>query len=534
MRTAIDRLHLGKEKEIDIYAFDGYKEENRFVCPECGEYVFAAVGKRNGFRHYKKKDIECDLRVDGQVACTYFERVGLPLYLQKNGSTFILKIGFYPLNNKLLDLAVSRKAKVVISSGTHYNASQSVFNIDNINFCFDTTTLLPLNFVPLGENNYNIDITDKLLGKQILEYWSDYADGFTSYGALFTYSENGGKKIRRNDTIEANTTYYWMIPSGYFRLRNGLNSNFVSTISLDKKNYDIYSIIVEHKNESEFRALAKFFWDCLRVRLLYVKPEINPLWPPVIKTKQYDISLQCNPRNSALFCSIKSDSDKPVIYQYLGSEYKQIPVHGDETQPKWSILNLSQLIQPYTIDRKYLANSLMICQKSISIFASPQDVFICLSDDVPKTSSDVIYIDKSCRKIEIKSPKKIVVICWNKNKPLNTYNISLDETIEIRLDEKLFEIWVVDNISGHIVCKIKKNLKKHKGDNELIYDSTLLQIIKKYVGEKPMPIPRKYKSIVFAIKKHPICNSLLAKNISRGEIQPSILKNIIEGGLLDE
>ena len=53
MQTAIDRLSVGKEKEINIIDFDGYRATNPFVCPECGEYVFPAVGKKNSFKHPK-------------------------------------------------------------------------------------------------------------------------------------------------------------------------------------------------------------------------------------------------------------------------------------------------------------------------------------------------------------------------------------------------------------------------------------------------------------------------------------------------
>lgn len=57
MRIAIDRLIIGKEEEIDIKDYDGNKKENRFVCPECGEYVFPAVGKKIVLNIIRKKKI---------------------------------------------------------------------------------------------------------------------------------------------------------------------------------------------------------------------------------------------------------------------------------------------------------------------------------------------------------------------------------------------------------------------------------------------------------------------------------------------
>lgn len=32
MKTAIDRLNVGEEKEVSISDFDGYKSVDRFVC----------------------------------------------------------------------------------------------------------------------------------------------------------------------------------------------------------------------------------------------------------------------------------------------------------------------------------------------------------------------------------------------------------------------------------------------------------------------------------------------------------------------
>lgn len=533
MRTAIDRLQLGKEKEVAIYDFDGYRPKNRFVCPECGEYVFPVTGGRNGFSHYKKKDVECNRRVDGQASCTYYERVGLPLYIQRNNHAFELKIGFTPLNDNLLNLAANKKVQVVVSSDLDYSKS-AVFNIDNAGFSSDNTTFKTLDFTPIGDHNYKISISNSALEKQMLAQWSDYADGFTSYGALFTYSETGGKKVHRNDTIEANNTYYWMVPQGNFKARNGIDYKYESSLMLNKKTYDVYSVTLHHKSDKEFSDLVNFFWDCLRVRLLYSKPELIPLWPPVIQTEQYNLSLKPNYKNTAIFCRVKSDSDEPAVYRYYGKEYSLVSVNGRETQSKWVNLILCRFPLPFTVDRKYLANSITLCQKIFDFSLDNSEVLsISTNGDVIPLKREML-IDKYCKELEIKSLKRIDVICWNKNKPVDVFEVGTSEDTNILLNENCSDIWIVEKADNNIICKITREKVRKSAYISAIDDATLSKSINKHIGEPTVLVPREYNRIIYNVKSYPICYSLLAPSILKGEIQTSVLKILIAGGLHNE
>lgn len=121
MQTAIDRLIFGKEEEVNIINFDGYRRHNRFICPECGEYVNPHFGNKNKFfSHPKGKGLDCDKRVDGK-SCTYYERVGLSMYLKKVFDTFELQLALPPLPDNLINLASSKKAKVIISASSHFS-----------------------------------------------------------------------------------------------------------------------------------------------------------------------------------------------------------------------------------------------------------------------------------------------------------------------------------------------------------------------------------------------------------------------------
>lgn len=77
-------------------------------------------------------------------------------------------------------------------------------------FLEDQTTLIPVSFIPKSTLNYTIDISPSDFDDFIRRKWSDYADGFTYDGAIFTCEDNGGKKIRRGDSISTHKSYYLM------------------------------------------------------------------------------------------------------------------------------------------------------------------------------------------------------------------------------------------------------------------------------------------------------------------------------------
>lgn len=534
LQTAIDRLHLGKEKEVHILDFDGYRSKTRFICPECGEYVFPAVGQKNSFKHPKGKGLDCERRVDGQSLCTFYERVGLPLYLRRAEDVFTLNIGFSAVSKELIELASSKKAKLEISSGNYYG-EKNIFNIDSINFPSEAQALLQINFIPPNENNFVISITDNLVGKQLLKYWANYSDGFSFYGALFSFSENGGKKIRKNDTIQPNTKYYWAIPSGHYQNQSGLNGEYISNIYLNRNSYDIYVISINHKNQDDFSKLATYFWNKLKVRLLYVKSEIIPIWPPIIKTEQYCVSLKCNDKSTAQLCKIISDNDKPVVYRYFGNNHSEIPVYRNDEGNYWSALILSKSIQPFTVDRKYLANSILLCQKAIAYF--PKKYTYALIDlDLLRKENDCLFIDNSCTLIKIKSEKRLSVLVWNKYKPLSYHFLQNEESYDILLEKQYFEVWIIDEATQNLLTIIKKNnATKSFGDSFNNFDELdCIRIIKKHAAENPIPIPRKYRNLIINFRTHSKCFPLVSNVVAKGKIQPSILKYFISGGYFNE
>ena len=218
MQYAVDRYVVGKEKEVTAVEFEDKnipERRNRFFCPECGERVF--YRNRGGnhpsqFYHQEKtaQAPECDKRVDGRSGLTLSQRVGLPVFLTCSVSgQFQLNIGFPALGAEILEQATKLGYKVKIFGGSHFRT----VGVNPTNFIEDEMTLIPVDFIPPSSENFEIFAYGEgnIVGLQ--RKWSDYADGFGRGGAVFSYNEMGGKKIRCGDSISTNRDYYAVVRS---------------------------------------------------------------------------------------------------------------------------------------------------------------------------------------------------------------------------------------------------------------------------------------------------------------------------------
>ena len=254
MKTAIDRLSIGVEKEVDILEFDGYKTSTRFVCPECGEYVFAAIGKRNGFRHYKGSGLDCDRRVDNSDSFTFYERVGLPIYLVKENNSFTLNIGFYSLGKDLLQLAQKENLNVIITTNSANNYQKHIIDFT---FFENDVTLKKFDFMPYFGTDYKITLsnTNCTSYSYISQKWSDYADGFLSSGAVFSCFDNKGKKYRKNDTLTTNTEYYLILSDSADKPYGKITLTFEGGLKIGHNHFSVYKIIIPSCKEDEFKTM---------------------------------------------------------------------------------------------------------------------------------------------------------------------------------------------------------------------------------------------------------------------------------------
>ena len=363
MRYAVDRITAGTEKGVDANEFSSMSyipfKLSRFFCPECGETVYwrAQGGTHSShFFHKTKTETtpECDKRVDGRSELFIYERVGLPLYLSSVGRIFQLNIGFPSVGNDAISAAANRRISVKIASSTH---NRTVM-INQSNFIPDRMTLIPVNFVPINGENYKITTEG---GFWYNRKWSDYADGFAYAGAIFSYGESGGKKIRRGDSISPSSHYY-VVTKQLMSFYSEVQYSFVSNIRLNNDDYKIYemAISISHKDAGRYSLISSYFREYYGVWLLDTVPEITPLWPPVVER---DVLIPTT--HNSLMCSVTTGNSEPSVFTYTGNVVNSLPVVTDKRNNhtlKISLLGNETII---SVDRKYVGREVTIQKKKI-------------------------------------------------------------------------------------------------------------------------------------------------------------------------
>jgi hypothetical protein len=368
MRRAIDNYMVGKQKEVNADEFYGLSistSQRRFICPECGEYV--ALVYREGirfFRHTNRTEASpfCDERIDGISGLSLYERVGLPIYLKGDrNSQFELFIGFYALGEDALLSAYNNNLAVIVKADCSWMTGElSVkYNIDTTSFYADQTTLKLISFVPSPGENYKINYSSLNTPKSIKQKWSDYVDGFTSYGAIFTYGENGGRKLRKGDTITTDEKYLLATPENYTPRYKGLVSESVGKLKLQNGMFNIHEICFSSKGSSEidFINFSNYCFNNLRVTLLHKQPEVLPIWPPSsVVDRSYAVF--CN--SSEVICGVSSGNDMPTVFEYNGNEAIQIKVHTTSSGKNYICINLNSINKPISVDRKLSGNNIFL------------------------------------------------------------------------------------------------------------------------------------------------------------------------------
>ena len=320
MRTAIDNYSIGRQKEVDANSFRKQTinvSHKRFICSECGELV--GLSKRGHFYHTKKTidSPNCDKRSDSTSTQTVYERMGLPLYIKQiDNSTFSLCMGFYALDPSTLESAQATNLYVIIkdSSSTH----SLKLKVDAYTFASEYTTLHEVPFVPSMGREFNIEYSNAFVPIAMSTKWASYADGFTAFGAIFTYNEKGGRKIRKASSISTDEPYLLAWYTRNIPQYTGLIGEYVGELRLFSTTYYIFKVIFSSNvSPQQFILLADLCRESLKVLLLYREPEILPLWPPCKRQDNTYITFsECN----NLICEVVSGNERPIVYQYYGSK----------------------------------------------------------------------------------------------------------------------------------------------------------------------------------------------------------------------
>lgn len=367
MIYAIDRYEINSEKEVSAQLFYGKyipRKHGRFFCSVCGEPVFWR--SRGGlqpdvFSHYNKTESspECDRRVDGNLKLNLYERVGLPVYLAvRAGNRFCLNIGFPALGEQLLLKAARQGVKVCVAGAE----TQKTISVDAGHFLDDNVTLVPVNFVPKMGENFVVTIFPQEKALEIRKRWSDYADGFRYGGAIFTYGESEGKKIRSGDAVSPDRQYY--VIARYFNPPQEIQWKELGTISLSKVVYQVYliTICVSTENIDRYRYVDNYLQKEFGVWLLQTLPELIPLWPPVI---EQGVRIPV-PGRAKMFCAVSSGNDVPNVYRYDGTEVSSMIVKKEESGSYTVVFPVDLQEMLLSVDRKYAGREIAFQAKEIA------------------------------------------------------------------------------------------------------------------------------------------------------------------------
>ncbi|CDM70052.1 hypothetical protein CM240_2935 [Clostridium bornimense] len=513
MRKAIHNYATGKQKEIDaseVNKIDGLK---LFICPECGEKVRFVSGMKQlpHFKHYKKTEIspECEKRVDGFVKTYLYERIGLPLYIKRSNSSFELYISFPVLKDNLLDKLIEEKLYITIKdTDKYYENKQQKFAINR--FLNDASTLLPINFIPKNNSNFIIDFSTSKYNEEILKYWSQYSEGFYKDNAIFSYGESGGKKIHRNDSIYTEKKYYMVSKNNLINIPPGMKKEYIGSLPINNLNYNVYTIQITPYDDIEFKRIAEYLLLNFKIGLLYCKPEIIPLWPPVV---QKDSNFNLIHSNKDLICTVKTGNDVPKIYSYIEDKVTElfIPSFGDNCFKIKVYPNSNKFL---SVDRKYIGNEVIFSNIHQELIYGKLN---CILYDIDNTNN-IININT-----EYTLSKKYVDLIAKSNNKLNIYHktnylyrkYELLNDKELRIsniqlnDELLF--FNSYKLIGKI-CFVNKIISKKIIDSDLYHKLLLTSHTVK------ISIPIEIKKILILLSNYPMCYYLIKRYSDEGKI----------------
>lgn len=350
MKTALDCYGRGKQKEssADEYIVNSYYSRERFICPECGEFVHLRRSKySNYFAHYKKQDTsaECDRRVDGVPTDSIYERIGLPLYIRHGVAkeTYELYMGFKALPQSIMEIAEKNKIRLSIDGKATYIVNQERFSVDG-------TVLVPIHHIPRYEQKYIVSYSPVDKACLLIKHWSDYADGFSYSGGFFSISGQGGRKIRHGDSISTDVEYYWVKKDKYLPNLPGLITLGSGKLVLDDSTWFVNRVFISSDvSDIAFERTATYIRENLQLYLLEKEPKYIPIWPPLIKQEDEYIVEQ---NRKKIYGSVMSGNENPKTYIYKG--VISVPTEV-EYKNKLLAIDVDSNDFLINIDRKYVS-----------------------------------------------------------------------------------------------------------------------------------------------------------------------------------
>lgn len=516
MKTALDFYARGKQKEANADEYDRsrYYSRDRFICPECGEAVHL-TGNRysNHFAHFKKNDVsaECDRRVDGNPTDSVYERIGLPIYMRKNSTgDFYLYMGFKALPPMLMEKAIKESISVKIDG-------KNTYRINAERFSCDETALIPLDYIPLYGHKYHLCYEPVNKAYAVSQHWSDYADGFLYEGAIFTVSEQGGKKIRHGDSVTTGEKYYWVrrqsqLPSfipgiemkncGRLILKDNVLNVFCGSFSSDL-------------SDTEFSYLTSYLRSNLKIHLLEKQPEFVPIWPPVVKTEDGYI---VNNREHNVYGYVISGNDNPRIYAYQG--IRKIPDELDSTN-HLTCVGIWKQETLVNIDRKYVSSGTLLLKRSRNIVSNDSEVYELIGDKY--VSLDRGNASRNCNKILFQCGHQTDFILIRKSGRIEKNGGVGEYIFEDLQDGDLIYVLHSRYLISILAVFIEKQQK-----NATISDEELFRLFKKFKGAKKVKLPHKMRIQIYEIQEKVTLSRSYLDNVLKSNSISTVMMKVLE------
>lgn len=521
MKTALDFYARGKQKEANADEFDRarYYGRDRFICPECGEAVHLTGSKySNYFAHFKKSDVsaECDRRVDGNPTDSVYERIGLPIYMRKNtAGDFYLYMGFKALPPGLMEKAVKESLSVKIDG-------KNIYKINTERFSCDGTALIPLDYIPFSGHKYHLHYEPMNKAYAVSQHWSDYADGFSYEGAIFTVSEQGGKKIRHGDSITTDERYYWVrrqpqLPS----FRPGIEMEKCGRLVLKD---NVLNVFVGHfsseLSDAEFNDLTSYLRSNLKIHLLEKQPEFVPIWPPVVKTEEGYI---VDNREQSVYGYVVSGNDNPRIYAYQG--IRKIPDELDSNN-HLACVKIGDQEALVNIDRKYVSSGTLLLKRARTVVSHDAEIYELIDDEY--VSLERTNICKSCNKIWFKTGHRTEFILIRKNGKIEKNGGIGGYIFEDLRDGDL--IYVLQN--RNLVSILTISIEKQQEDLA-ISDEELFCLFRKFKRSKKVILPHRLRIQIYEIQEKVTLSRNYLDSVLKSNSISTVMIKVLEE-ILDE
>ncbi|MDB8794607.1 hypothetical protein PN290_01485 [Romboutsia sp. 1001216sp1] len=527
MDRAKENYKIGEVRIVSAdYIKDTYKrsisfEEKKFFCTNCGEYV-TYVYRNKGktfFRHTNttEETKQCELRIDSQGQLSVYQRVGLPLYLKKeNNNKYQLYIGFYSLGDKTINDLREKQSKITIKPAKNLSSYQKEYYIDKINFFSNTTTLKPINFI---SSKYNLEYSSKETKALVNEKWGEEIEGINTNGALFKYGENGGRKIRINEEIEADTDYLCIYKYGnMFGYYDGITYEEYGDIVFSNGSYKVYKIRFSLIGK-QAKLISEFCRESFKVSLVNKPSYIVSLWPPMVK-KNNKVEMFYERYNLLL---INSTEKNTRAFRHQKNSYVEMLIENIDKNKYLIKMLPSSIEKAININDEYNSKYLFVSKHNEEIKGFNNEILIKDIDEkvIEQGKYQKLPIDG---KLKLYSNSEIELLHYRNDILFRNYKIKSLETV-------IEDIKFGDRLSIKIGLKNKTILEyeKNKIESNQTFDDfeiyRRLRNLKCYYE----PVDAYTKSILKNIKRYPKTYSLLKSYIVTNKIPigaKGILKKI--------